>query len=173
MQIHQMQVRYEALADRLLMQVRTRASEVFAVWLTRRMMQRFWPTFHRVATQMPVAGKSPGALLAPEAQAMLAESALQRPLAGADFNQPFGSPEDRQPMGAEPMLASEIQLQSDPKQGLRLALSDAQGRHLTLQLSEDMVTALLRLVEKALADADWGLAAPAIAAADTAPGLAH
>jgi hypothetical protein len=42
-----------------------------------------------------------------------------------------------------------------------LRLRDEAGRNLTVQLTADMCTALSRLLEKALADADWGLAVTA------------
>ena len=40
MDIHQIQVKYDALADRLLLQIRTRDEQLFPIWLTRRMVMR-------------------------------------------------------------------------------------------------------------------------------------
>ena len=49
-----MQVRYEPTADRVLWQVRTAGGELFAVWLTRRMLRQLWPHLQRLVTQASV-----------------------------------------------------------------------------------------------------------------------
>jgi hypothetical protein len=46
MQIHQLQVRYDPLADRVLLQVRTREGELMAASLTRRMAARLRAPLH-------------------------------------------------------------------------------------------------------------------------------
>ena len=155
--IHQIQIKYDAFADRLLMQVRSRAGEVYAVWLTRRMMQRLWPPFLQLSGQQALAGASPGAVVLPEARAMLAESARLRTLPNADFKQPFNADQTSQPLGDEPLLAAEIELKADPQRGLWMTVREAQGRHVALQMNEELHTAMLRLFEQALTSADWNL----------------
>jgi hypothetical protein len=171
--IHQIQIKYDPLADRLRMQVRTRAGEVFAIWLTRRLVQRLWPALQQVATHLAL-GRVPGdALVHPEAQAMIAESVRNRPLANADFSQPFSTELAQRPLGEEPMLAAEVELQARPQAsgGLRVTVSDGQ-RRITLQLNDDLHSAMLRLLEQATAAADWGLAPPcATAGTPQAPPL--
>ena len=49
-----MQVRYEPTADRVLWQVRTAGGELFAVWLTRRMLRQLWPHLQRLVTDASV-----------------------------------------------------------------------------------------------------------------------
>jgi len=156
--IHQIQIKYDALADRLLMQVRTRADEVFAIWLTRRMVQRLLPPFQQIGTRLSLAKAHPDSVLMPEARAMLEDAARSRPLPNADFTQQFSTDNTRQPMGPEPLLAAEVELQADPHRGLRMQVREAQGRHVTLQFNEELHVALSRLFEQALAAADWGLA---------------
>ena len=50
-----MQVRYDTNADRVLWQLRTFGGELFAVWLTRRMLQRLWQPFQNMVTQAGIA----------------------------------------------------------------------------------------------------------------------
>jgi len=156
--IHQIQIKYDALADRLLMQVRTRAGEVFAIWLTRRMVQRLLPPFLQIGTRLSLAKAHPDSVLLPEARAMLEDAVRSRPLPNADFTQHFSTDSTRQPMGPEPLLAAEVELQADAQRGLRMQVREAQGRHVTLQFNEELHAALSRLFEQALAAADWGLA---------------
>ena len=166
--IHQIQIKYDAMADRLRMQVRTRADEVFAIWLTRRMVQRLWPAFRDVGARLALAGAQPDAVVHPEAQAMLVEAARTRPLPHADFSQPFGGDNARQPLGAEPLLAAEVELRAQAKGRLLMTVAESGGRRITLQLSDDLHAALLRLLEQAVAAADWALVPPPVAADERA-----
>ena len=172
MNIHQMQVRYQPGPDRMLWQVRTSGGELFAVWLTRRMLRLLWPPLQQLVTRAGVARVLPNASPAhwmPEAQAMLTQAARERPLPTARFNEVFDTQAVTQPLGAEPLLpeAIDLGLVTDG-QGLQLQVREAGGRRLALKLNDDLATALLRLLEQALGEADWGLqtaeAAPSAAA---------
>jgi hypothetical protein len=161
MDIHQMQVKYEPTADRLLWQVRTRGGEIYAVWLTRRMVSRLWPPFQQLVTRGAVAQVArPDAVVLPEAREMLAQAARERPLPTADFKTRFDPTPVAQPLGPEPLLPTAIDLAPGVNgKGLAIKLREANGRSVELKLGDDLATALLRLVEKAVAASDWGLQA--------------
>ncbi|MDP2004830.1 MAG: hypothetical protein Q8K45_04075 [Rubrivivax sp.] len=168
MGIHQIQVRYAATADRLLLQLRTTQAEVYAVWLTRRMVQRLYPPFRQAVTQASVARATPQALPVPEARQMLEQAALQRPLQGADFAQPFADADAIHPLGPEPLLPDTADLRPGADGQLTLAVRETRGRRIELTLNADLATALLRLLDHALVAAEWGV--PGTYAADeTAP----
>ena len=152
-----MQVRYQPAADRVLWQLRTTAGELFSVWLTRRMLRLVWPPLHKLVTQAGVAQVVPHATVLPEAQAMMAQAARDRPLPTARFNEPFDAKAVAQPLGTEPLLPEAIDLGpgADGK-GLQLQLREAGNRRMTLKLNDDLATALMRLLEQALKEADWG-----------------
>jgi hypothetical protein len=169
--IHQIQITYDAGADRLLWQVRTVQAQLFSFWLTRRMTLRLWqPLKARIAQQM--APVTPGAVLTPQAREMLDEAARSQPLPQADFKAPFKSDGVQRPLGEEPMLVSEVNLTHDPQNALLLQWRDAQGRTLTLRLERDLSLAVLRLLEAALVRADWGIALVAAPTADAPTGEA-
>ena len=163
MNIRQMQLRYQAGPDRVLWQVRTAGGELFAVWLTRRMLRLLWPPLHQLVTRAGVARLAPHTTPAhwmPEAQAMLTQAARERPLPTARFNEVFDTRAVSQPLGPEPLLPEAIDLGPTAEgQGLQLQVREAGGRRLALKLNDDLATALLRLLEQALAEADWGLPA--------------
>jgi hypothetical protein len=159
MDIHQMQIKYDALADRLLWQVRTRTGELYAVWLTRRMVGRLWPPFLVLVTRGGIAQVAPNATPVPDARAMLEQAARERPLPAADFKAQFDAKAVSRPLGAEPLLPTAIDLTADPKgPGLTMNLREEGGRNLRLHLDADLATALLRLLQQALKGADWGAA---------------
>ena len=157
-----MQVRYDPAADRILWQVRTGAGEMLAAWLTRRMVSQIWRPFQKLVGQSGLPHAAAAASLVPEAHEMLAQTARARPLPSANFQAPFNPQATAQPLGPEPMLpiTADLGPRTDGP-GLAMRLRDEQGRSLAVQLTGDMCVALSRLLEKALVDADWGLAATA------------
>ena len=167
MGIHQIQLRYEPLADRLLLQVRTRQAEVYAAWLTRRMAARLVVPFRDAVTRLAVQKAVPEALPVPEAKPMLEQAARDRPLPGTDFQQAFVADDASHPLGSEPLLPAELDLRGTADGGLVLALRERKGRRIEVALTADLATGLLRLLDKALQTADWALPeAPARTRAD-------
>ena len=155
MSIHQIQVRYEPAADRLLLQVRSSEAELYAVWLTRRMTARLFPPLRDAVMRAGVSQASPQALPVPEAREMLEQAALQRPLPGTEFGTPFTDTGGSHPLGPEPLLPAAIDLRPGPSGGVTIALREDRGRRLELLLTADS-TALLRLLDSSLRTADWG-----------------
>ncbi len=167
-----MQVRFEPTADRVLWQLRTHGGELFEVWLTRRLLRQVWPLLQGLVGQAGLKRMSANATVLPEARAMLAQAARERPLPMADFSQPFNTQPATKPLGPEPLLPEAVELGPGANgQGLKLQLRDAAGRNLALGLSDDLATGLARLLEQALIAADWGItAAPATPEALTPAG---
>ena len=156
-----MQVRYDPVEDRLLLQIRTRAGELFSIWLTRRMVARLWGPFLEIVSSLQVARAAPHATVSPEAREMLSQSARERPLPGTDFKTPFQARPVAEPLGSTPLLPEAVNLARSEGGALLLRLREPKGRHLEMRLGDELATGLLRLLEQALAGSDWGLAAPA------------
>jgi hypothetical protein len=163
MDIHQIQVKYDPLADRLLLQIRTREEQLFPIWLTRRMVVRLWPHFRGMVSGLAVSRTAPSALAVPEARDMLADAARERALKAADFKTAFNASAATQPLGPEPVLPIAIDLRPAPGQAVVLVIRDNHGRSLELAFGEDLAHGLLKLVESALAGSEWGLGTPAAA----------
>lgn len=162
MGIHQIQLRYDPVADRLLLSVRTHAAELYTAWLTRRMVAKLNDPFRRAVARLALPRSA--ALPVPEAQAMLEQVARERPLKDANFDQPFeGTQDATHPLGRDPLLPAEIDVRAPPTGGLVIALRETRGRRIELALNDDLATALMRLLDQALKLADWSLpvAAPA------------
>lgn len=171
MQIHQLALHHDVEADRLLLRIRSGEGQVFAVWLTRRLVLRLWPLLSSLAQRAGaahvLAQAAPGALPTPEAGAMLAEQARERTLREADFSQPFhdAPPGDAapHPLGPEPLLAHTVQLTPQDGGRLHLSILDARRRRLQLDLDANLATAVRELMAAALRQADWGIAVDASA----------
>ena len=162
MDIHQIQVKYDPLADRLLLQIRTRDELLFPIWLTRRMVIRLWPHFRGMVSGLAVTRSAPSAMAVPEARDMLADAARERALQSADFKTEFDTSGAKQPLGPEPVLPAAIDLRPAKGQAVVLVIRDANGRSLELAFGEDLAHGLSRLVESALVASEWGLVAAAV-----------
>jgi len=161
MHIRQLALHYRPEADRLLLRVNADDGQQFAVWFTRRLTLRLWPHLASLVTRISVAQEVaqsvPDATLTAEAQTMLAHSARERALRSADFKTPFDEHPSARPLGDEPLLATEVQLAPLPNGQLRLVIIDSNKRHVQLQLTEALATAVRELMIQALRQADWGL----------------
>lgn len=172
MGIHQIQLRFDATADRLLLQLRSSEAEIYAAWLTRRMVALLLPPFRQAVLHIGVQAVAPHALPVAEARQMLEQAALHRALPGAQFNQAFVADEhSRHPLGTEPLLPDAAELKPAAAGELHLVLRETRGRQLDIGLTPELATALLRLMDSALAVADWRLpdaAGPGMATVDAA-----
>ena len=170
MSIHQIQLRYEPVADRLLLSVRTRSGDLYTAWLTRRMVAGLASPLRQAVARLGLPRTAAAALAVPEAQQMLEQVARERPLKDTDFEQAFTGAEGASyPLGPEPLLPAEIDVQSPPAGGLVVALREPRGRRLDLTLNDELATALLRLFERAVEQAEWALPVPPPAAIAVAP----
>lgn len=183
MLIRQLALHYRPEPDRLLLRVNSSDGQLFAVWFTRRLAMRLWPHLNQMVTQLGVqhevaqlgsqratSTQAPDATLLPEARAMLADAARERALRKTDFATPFDTQANAQPLGPEPMLATEVQLAPLPNGCLRVIVIDGAKRNVQLQLTEELATAVRELMAQALRQADWGLAIETpVAAAESAP----
>lgn len=160
MGIHQIQLRYDSTADRLLLNLRTHAAERYAAWLTRRMTARLFPLFHQAVVRAGVAQAAPGSVAVPEARQMMEQAALQRPLPGAKFNEPFVDGDGSFPLGPDPLLPDAMDLRPGLNGQLTLMLRETRGRRIEMQLTAELATALLRLMTGALQASEWGLPMP-------------
>lgn len=154
--IHQIQVKFDTREDRLLMQVRTRAGEMVAVWLTRRMMQRLWPALQEIVTPPQTLRLTGDSLDRQHALAMPAEAAGRRPPPGADFTAPFDDSPASHPLGIPPLLPDAIDITAVPGQRrVHLRVREPAARQLEMNLGDELATALLRLLDKAMTSAGW------------------
>lgn len=160
MGIHQIALRVDAIADQLLLQLRSNEAELHAVWLTRRMVPLLLPPFRQAVLQMGVQAVSPHALATPEARQMLEQAALQRTLPGMQVNQPFAADEHSCLfLGSEPLLPDAADAKPPAGDERHLVLREMRGRQLDIGLTPELATAFLHLMDSALAAADWQMPA--------------
>jgi len=143
MQIRQLQIAHDALQDRLILRVSTQADEEFRVWLTRRFLRELWPHLTKLLVQ-----PQNSIQLAPGAEAMPALPS---------FEQPFLDDKATYPLGSNPLLTSEIKVDTLADGSFHLTFREGRERSFDLGLTPDLLQALCAMLRAAADQAQWGL----------------
>lgn len=166
--IRQLQLAYSAEHDRMLIRINSADGQEVRCWLTRRMVSRLLPSIRTVMKTMinsdrPLAEPARDALLD-----MNREAALQK----ADFATPFADKPQGLPLGAEPLLVTQIEmlpLSQSATGELLVKFSTSTGFGFEIRMAESLQHGFQELLRKTLAQTDWGLELAGESSAVAAP----
>jgi len=143
MQVRQLQIAHDALQDRLVLRVATQADEEFRVWLTRRFLRELWPHLAKLLGQT-----RSNVPLAADVDAIPAPPS---------FEQAFQDDKATYPLGSNPLLTSEIKIDSLADGSFHLTFREGRERSFELGLTPDLLQALCSMLRAAADQAQWGL----------------
>jgi len=156
MNIHQLQLAFDAAEDRVLLRVSTTAGEEFRIYLTRRFVKLLWPYMQR-SLESAVAVKAP----VPEARREVLAFEHDKAIRESDFSRPFaeasGAAPRSFPLGDKPFVATQGQMRIDAPGAYKLILNPAQGRGLEIGLDDRLMHSFCRLLDSAVRGAEWDL----------------
>jgi hypothetical protein len=156
MNIHQLQIAFDATEDRLLLRVSTTAQEEFRIFLTRRFIRILWPHLLQ-KLESKVAIKAP----APEARREVLAFEHEKAVRETDFSKPFSEPAPATPrlfpLGEAPFVAVHGQLRMESAGAYKLILNPAKGQGIEIGLDDRLMHSFCQLVETAARNADWDL----------------
>lgn len=165
MKIHQVSVSYQAEQDRIFVRLNTSAAEEIRLWLTRRLMQGLWPLLSKLVTQHLLKLEAAGSSLDAadeDLRKMLADFRKEEFLQQADFDTPYDENQAALPLGAEPVLVTEVDATPLASGRLRLSLNEklphmkgAKPRSFQLDLDPKLMQGMMHLLEQALARSKW------------------
>ncbi len=179
MNIHQMSARHDQEQDRILVSLNTTDDEELRFWLTRRLMDRLWPTLNTLVIEhfaVPDDAQTDGYVdldaLDDDSKAVLAQAQQEASLQGADFETPYKSGSLRQPLGQEPLLVTKIDITIGKARQLRLRVTEAlqdgaKPREFQMELKPELTFGFMQLLKQAIARADWGIALAGVSASAT------
>lgn len=153
MAIHQIQVRYDKLEDRILLRLSTTDECEFRFWLTRRFVKRLWGLVVKMLEQdvavRQYADEDKRHAMLDFQQAGYSEQ--------GDFSKDFESRPYKMPLGEQPVLLAKGtgKVQEDGAYVLRLHPERGQGIDLTLDTK--LLHLFSRLLTEAVARADWDI----------------
>ena len=171
MQIHQLQISFDAAEDRLRMRLSTTTGDEIRLFLTRRFVRLLWPELMKTV-EAQAAVKVPTPAGRREVLAFEREKAI----AATDFKTPFqergqaSAPPRQFPLGEAPFLATRARVQVERPGAYRLTLDPQTGRGIELGLDDRLMHSMCRLIESAARGAHWDLpyfSAPGVE--DTSP----
>lgn len=158
MHIHQFNVSHNDRQDRLLLRVNTQSAQEFRFWLTRRLMLRLMPVLQQTVGRME---SNTPQMVAPDAtsQQILIDLKRDAFMQKADFKTAYVAQVQQLPLGEEPMLVTDVQLQQQGSAVL-LTLQDkektsGQVQSCQLNLQPSLLHGLIHLLQQALAKAEW------------------
>ena len=187
MDIHQLSVNYIQEQDRILVRINTTAQEELRLWFTRRLTLGLMPMMQKqvaewVAKQETV--KSPLTMSAATAdaqtKAMLADFKREESLQKSDFQTPY-KPPNALPLGAQPLLVTEISVTPLPSGQLQMAFNEKlpldngqphpNPRGFRVALEQKLVHGFVHLLQKAMDTSQWaGASLVSVAAESALPG---
>lgn len=173
MNIHQLQLAFDAGEDRLLLRLSTTAGEEFRVFLTRRFVKILWP--HLLGTlESAVVAKAPAIEARREVLAFEHEKAVRETDFSKPFAEPAGTTQQRFPLGERPFVAIHGQLRVNAPGAYKMVLNPGEGRGVEIGLDERLLHSFCQLLESAARAAEWDLAffAPPAVAPEEPPAAA-
>jgi len=154
MQIHQIQMSYDKLQDRILLRVSTKVQAEFRFWLTRRYAKLLWEML------MKMLERDPGTAMYQEEKLRRAMVGFQHQNAveGGEFSKQYEDNATALPLGVEPVLLSRITAKADATAGNQvLCLHPEQGQGIDLAVNASLLHMIAKLLSDAVAQTDWNL----------------
>jgi hypothetical protein len=177
MELHQIQVTYQAGQDRLLCRASFKRekpapstgqseslSEIRA-WLTRRMVRNLWPAIIQVLETQITLAMPEAAHIKSDIVGMEHESSLNRMRTAGAFDTPFVADVRDFPFGESPLLVHHVDFTMDASQPIRITLRPETGQGFELKMAPAMFHAFCELMRDAVKHAEWDveLALPGMA----------
>lgn len=171
MNIHQISVTYVQAQDRCLVRINSPAGDELRLWFTRRLTLGLMPRLNHAAGEQlrlhlalatpttSAASTTPSALPMAQRRAdLLASFQKEAEIYQGDFKTPFKEQPAALPLGAQPLVITDVKLALQPNGKIDLQLvekSDQQVLNITLAMAPQLAQGLLHLLAKALKKSQW------------------
>lgn len=153
MQLHQINVGYDSLNDRLLLRFSTTEQVEYRLWITRRMLKGLWPGLVQLMSNTPMARQQQG----PEAKRAVVEFQREQALAQTRFGKDYEGAGMQPAAPGDPLLVFGLRMRPNPDGTHDIEFSPKQGQGVHIRLQEAMVHALAKLLQDAVKVTDWDL----------------
>lgn len=150
----QLQIRYLAEEDRILMRMNTAAEEEFRFWLTRRFCLRLWPVLQEALFSTPAVTQQ----MSPSARHAIVAFEHEAAQSKAEFNTRFRESKHF-PFGETPLLIVHASFNRQQNGTYGLALRNTAKEGINITLTNDLLHLMCKLLEDASAESDWEMPA--------------
>lgn len=153
MNIHQIQMSYNAQEDRILLRILTTQRAEFRFWMTRRYVKLLWNVLLNMLARDPVAVVHQDESVRRTVMGFQHANAVS----GGEFAKPFEEGVSVMPLGANPVLLSRISGKQPGQQQQVLSLHPEQGHGIDLGVNTSLLHIISKLLVDAVAQSDWDL----------------
>ena len=153
MNIHQIQMSYDKLQDRILLRLSTSKRAEFRLWITRRYAKLCWTVLIKMLERDPQAAMHSDEKVRRTMMGFQHADAVR----GGDFAQPFESDPQSLPLGTEPVLLSRITAKRNSDGQQFLCMHPEQGQGIDIAVNVELLHMISKLMVDAVSQADWNL----------------
>lgn len=151
--IHQMQIVFVPIQDRLMFRLRTTAKAEFKLWFTRRCVKLLWH-----AVQQMLNNTKSEIISDPNTRQAAISLEHEQVLRQMDFQTRYiEEPEISRPLGEEPVLVSKIQVKQGEENTQVLCLLPEYGQGMEIVFDSTLLHTFCKLLEEGVQKADWDL----------------
>jgi hypothetical protein len=153
MNIHQIQMAYDKLQDRILLRVSTAEHAEFRFWMTRRYVKLLWAMLIKMLERDPVAAVHGDEYVRRAVMGFQHADAVR----GGNFDKKYEDAASALPLGAEPVLLSRITAKQNAGKQQVLSIQPEQGQGIDIVVSIELLHMISKLVVDAAAQSDWDI----------------
>lgn len=155
-QINQIQIKFIAVEDRLLLRVSSGDDLEFRFWMTRRFVKLIWPALGKVLKETPRIQTQ----ASPAAKKELLAFEHQKAVSDSDFKTPYKETSKTLPLGSKPILLAKMQIHRNGDGSTIMSLGPEEGAGIDLSLDTGLLHSLVELINNGAKIAEWDLASP-------------
>jgi hypothetical protein len=153
MNIHQIQMAYNAQEDRILLRILSTQRAEFRFWMTRRYAKLLWTVLIKMLERDPAAATHADENVRRTMMGMQHANAVR----AGEFAKPFEEGVSITPLGAAPVLLSRVSGKQPANQQPVLSLHPDKGQGLDLGVNTALLHMISKLLVDAVAQSDWDL----------------
>jgi hypothetical protein len=153
MNIHQIQMAYDKLQDRILLRVSTSDHAEFRFWMTRRYVKLLWAMQIKMLERDPVAAVHVDEKVRRTMMGFQHEDAVR----AAEFDKKYEEGENTLPLGEAPVLLSRITAKRNANAQQVLSIQPEQGQGIDIVVNSELLHMLSKLLVDAVSQSDWDL----------------
>lgn len=153
MQIHQIQVRYDELQDRILLRLSTADNSEFRFWLTRRFVKRLWGMLVKMLEWDQAVRQQVDADTRRTVLDIQHEGYAQQ----ANYSKGFEEASRSMPLGDAPVVLAKAKGKRRDNGSQVLSLHPQQGQGIDMTLDTKLLHIFSKLLREAVERADWDM----------------
>ena len=160
MELHQIQVTYQAQEDRLLCRASFKAEDGLQevrAWLTRRLVKNLWPCIIDALEKQVALDKPQAAHASADIVGMEHHASVTKIRDSGCFTHAFESEVQTYPLGETPILVHQAQFTLLPNQPIRMSLTPAEGYGFEIAFNLTTLHGFCSLLKDAVEQAEWDM----------------